>query len=160
MKEWFLSLTQRERTLVQVAGSVIAIFILYLLILEPISSNYAKNKKNVAKGTETLAWMHSAALEVNQLRGGDSLTERPQGKQFVLSMVDRSAKTSGLGGVMKRVQPEGESGVRVWFENAPFDELIKWLSIIESKHGLSVNEINIEQTESTGLVNVRVFLES
>ena len=45
MKEWFLSLTQRERTLVQVAGSVIAIFILYLLILEPISSNYAKNKK-------------------------------------------------------------------------------------------------------------------
>lgn len=160
MKEWFLSLTQRERTLVQVTASIVVLFMLYLIILEPISSNYAKNKKNVAMATETLAWMHSAALEVKQLQGGGSLTERPQGKQFVLSMVDRSAKTSGLGGVMKRVQPEGETGVRVWFENAAFDELIKWLAIIESKHGLSVNEINIEQTESTGLVNVRVFLES
>jgi len=46
------------------------------------------------------------------------------------------------------------------FENAAFDELIKWLAIIEAEHGLSVNEINIEKTESTGLVNVRVFLES
>lgn len=160
MKNWFLSLTQRERTMVQVTASIVVIFMLYLIILEPISSNYAKNKKNVASARQTLEWMHSAAAEVKQLRGGSLVPDRPQGKQFVLSMVDRSAKTSGLGGVMKRVQPEGESGVRVWFENAAFDELIKWLAIIESKHGLSVNEINIEQTESTGLVNVRVFLES
>lgn len=160
MKDWFLSLTQRERTMVQVAASVVTVFLLYLLIVEPISSNYTKNKKNVATATETLAWMHSAAMEVKQLQGGVSLSQRPQGKQFVLSMVDRSAKKSGLGGVMKRVQPEGESGVRIWFEAAAFDELIKWLSIVESQHGFSVNEINIEQTESTGLVNVRVFLES
>ncbi len=162
MKGWFLSLTQRERTMVKVAASVVTVFLLYLLIIEPISSSYAKNKKNVATATETLAWMHSAALEVKQLQGGSplSLSQRPQGKQFVLSMVDRSAKKSGLGGVMKRVQPEGESGVRIWFEAAAFDELIKWLAIVESQHGLTVNEINIEQTESTGLVNVRVFLES
>ena len=160
MKDWFLSLTQRERTMVQVAASVIAIFMVYLLILEPISSNYAKNKKNVATATQTLEWMHSAAAEVKQLRGGSSSVERPQGKQFILSMVDRSARKAGLASVMKRVQPEGDSGVRVWFENASFDELIKWLSTIESENGLSVNEINIEQTESTGLVNVRVFLHS
>lgn len=92
MKDWFLSLSQRERTMVQVAASVIAIFVLYLLIIEPISSSYAKNKKNVATATETLTWMHSAAQEVKQLQGGRSLPDRPQGKQFVLSMVDRSAK--------------------------------------------------------------------
>jgi general secretion pathway protein M len=160
MKDWFLSLTQRERIMVQVAGSVLVVFMLYLLILEPISSNYSKNKKNVASSTQTLEWMRSAAQEVKQLRGGGEILEAPQGKQFVLSMIDRSARKAGLSAVMKRVQPEGDSGVRVWFENAAFDELIKWLAIIESKHGLSVNEINFEKTESTGLVNVRVFLES
>lgn len=159
MKEWFLSLTQRERTMVQYAASVVVVFIIYLFVVDPIITNYAKNKKNVATATQTLEWMQSAALEVKQLRGGSSLPERPQGKQFILSMVDRSAKKAGLGRVMKRVQPEGDSGVRVWFENASFDELIKWLSVIELKNGLSVNEINIEQTESTGLVNVRVFLD-
>ena len=160
MKDWFLSLTQRERTMVQVAASVVFVFTFYLIVLEPISSNYTKNKKNVADATQTLEWMHSAAQEVKQLRGGRLLPEHPQGKKLVLSMVDRSVKKAGLAGVMKRVQPEGDSGVRVWFEGAAFDELVKWLAIIESKHGLLVNEINIEQTESTGLVDVRVFLDS
>jgi len=160
MKDWFLSLTQRERIMVQVAGSVLVVFMVYLLILEPISSNYSKNKKNVATSTQTLEWMRSAAREVKQLLGGGAILEQPQGKQFVLSTIDRSARKAGLSAVMKRVQPEGDSGVRVWFENAAFDELIKWLAIIEAEHGLSVNEINIEKTESTGLVNVRVFLES
>ena len=160
MKDWFLSLTQRERTMVQVAASVVVIILFYLLILDPVSTNYTKNKKNVAEATQTLEWMNSAAREVKQLRGGRLLPEHPQGKKFILSMVDRSVKKAGLAGVMKRVQPEGDSGVRVWFEDAVFDELIKWLATIESKHGLLVNEINIEKTESTGLVNVRVFLDS
>ena len=160
MKDWFLSLTQRERTLVQVAVSVAVMFLLYLLIFDPISTSYSKNKKNVAAATETLEWMKTAAQEVKQLSGGRNLSARPQGKQQVLSLVDLSARKAGLSTVMKRVQPEGDSGVRVWFENAAFDELIKWLATIESDHGLSVNEINVEQTESTGLVNVRVFLES
>lgn len=159
MKSWFLSLTSRERIMVQYAGSVVAIFLIYLIVVVPIVSNYSKNKKNVATATQTLAWMKSAAKEIKQLGGGSSTADRPKGKKFILSMVDRSAKKAGLGSVMKRVQPEGESGVRVWFENASFDELIKWLSVIESKNGLSVNEINIEQTEAAGLVNVRVFLD-
>lgn len=159
MKSWFLSLTQRERTMVKYAASVIMLFIIYLFVVEPVMTTYAKNKKNIETATETLNWMQSAATEIKQLRGGSSLAKRPQGKQFILSMVDKSARKAGLGSVMKRVQPEGDSGVRVWFENAAFDELIKWLSVIESENGLSVNEINVEQTETTGLVNVRVFLD-
>jgi len=113
MKDWFLSLTQRERIMVQVAGSVLVVFMVYLLILEPISSNYSKNKKNVATSTQTLEWMRSAAREVKQLLGGGAILEQPQGKQFVLSTIDRSARKAGLSAVMKRVQPEGDSGVRV-----------------------------------------------
>lgn len=159
MKSWFLSLTPRERMMVQAAGSVIGLFIIYLFIIEPISTNYERNKKNVLSATETLIWMNNAAREVDALRGGELSTERKQGKQFILSAVDKSARQAGLATVMKRVQPEGESGVRIWFENAAFDELIKWLATVESKHGLLVNEINIEKTESTGLVNVRVYLD-
>jgi len=160
MKSWFLSLTQRERNMVQSAIAVIVLFLIYLLVVEPVTSNYSKNKNNVQAATETLEWMRNAATEVKLLRSGGALAVRPQGKQFVLSMIDNSARKAGLASVMKRVQPEGDTGVRVWFEAAAFDELVKWLATIESKHGLLVNEINIEQTDSTGLVNARIFLDS
>jgi general secretion pathway protein M len=158
MKEWFLSLTQRERVMVQIAGTVVIAFIVYLLILEPLASNYSRNKNNVAKAEESLQWMRTAAQEIKQLRGNTTISARPKDKQSILSLVDSSARKAGLAKVMKRVQPEADSGVRVWFENAVFDELISWLATIETTHGLSVNEINVEQAEATGLVHVRVFL--
>ena len=160
MKSWFLALSPRERIMVQGAATVVGLFLVYLIVVEPITTKYEKSKKNLQTSLNTIEWMRSAAKEVRQLRGGNLSSERPQGKQFVLSLIDRSARKAGLASVMKRVQPEGESGVRVWFENAPFDELLKWLDVVESEQGLTVNEINIEKAESSGLVNVRVFLES
>ncbi|MDX1286280.1 MAG: type II secretion system protein M [Draconibacterium sp.] len=158
MKEWFLKLSPRERIMIQVAGAAVLIFILYLLIVQPIASNYKNNKNNVAKAEESLRWMRTAAQEIRQLRGNSTINTRPKDNQSILSLVDSSARKAGLAKVMKRVQPETDSGVRVWFEDVAFDELINWLATIESSHGLSVNEINVEQTEVTGLVNVRVFL--
>ncbi|MFK5913449.1 MAG: type II secretion system protein M [Woeseiaceae bacterium] len=159
LQTWFLSLTLREQNLVKAASAIFIIFMLYLFIVDPISSNYLKNKKNVETASKTVSWMKAAATEVKRLGGSNALSSSSQGK-FALSTIDRSIKKAGLGAMMKRVQPEGETGVRVWFENAAFDELIAWLASIELKQGLSVNEINIEQTETTGLVNVRVYLES
>ena len=160
MKDWYISLTQRERHLVQSSTSVIVLLLIYLLVVEPISSHYSKNKHNVQTATQTLEWMRNAAAEVKQLRRGGMVSERPHGKQFVLGMIDNSTRKAGLSSVLKRVQPEGETGVRVWFEAAVFDELVKWLAIIEKKHGLLVNEINIEQTDFSGLVNARILLDS
>lgn len=158
MKEWYLKLSRREQKMVLSSVAVIIVFMFYMFIVKPVSEHYIKNKNDVVNGIETLEWMKNAAQEVNQLRGGRVGSNRPQSKQLVLSLVDRSARKAGLGNSMKRVQPENDDGVRVWFENASFDELITWLATIESENGLSVNEINVEQTEITGLVNVRVFL--
>jgi general secretion pathway protein M len=161
MKDWYLKLTSREKMMVLSAASVVALFTFYLLLWAPVAGSYTKLKNNVAMAENTISWMKSAANEVSQLRGsGGTVAERPQGKQFVLGLVDKTAKSAGLGAVLKRVQPEGETGVKIWFESAPFDELIIWLDTIQSEHGLVVNEINVEQTDSAGLVNVRVSLES
>ena len=160
MKAWFFSLTQRERTMVEIAAALTMVFLLYVLVFEPITNNYERNKNNLATAVETLEWMRSASQEVAKLRGGNSSAVKPQDKKFILGVVDRSVRKAGLANVMKRVQPEGDLGVRVWFENAAFDDLMVWIATMESEHNLRVNEINIEETESTGLVNVRLFLNS
>jgi len=158
MKTWFAGLSSRERIMVLSMTAVVVVFLLYLLIIEPIKNNYESNKKNVAVAIQTVEWMKSASYQIKQLQG-DKKTVKEKGKQFVLGVVDRSVRKAGLSSVMKRVQPEGDKGVRVWFENASFDNLMKWLAIVERQHGLVVDEINIEKTDSIGLVNVRVFLD-
>lgn len=158
MKTWFLGLSQRERRMVQFAIAVLVIFLIYLIVLEPISREHQNNKRNVATATETLEWMKSTSSEIIKLRGG-KVPGKARTKKFVLGVVDRSVRKSGLTESMKRIQPEGDSSVRVWFENTEFDNFIQWLATMESKHDLLVNEINIEKTDSSGLVNVRVLFD-
>lgn len=160
MKQWFLGLSQRERLMVSAATTVVGVFLLYLLIWQPISNHFQQLAQDVSNDNETLLWMKQAASELRQLRGNDPLANRPQGRQFVLGMIERTAKSGKLGGVMKRVQPEGQNGVRVWFEDAAFDDVLQWLAILDSAHGLLVKEITIEKQQNPGLVNVRVLLES
>lgn len=160
MKAWFFALTQRERNLVLSAAAILVLFLFYLLVLEPVSDTYEQNKKNVANANITLEWMKSASVKVKQLGGAKAAAIKSQDKKFILGVVDRSVRKAGLAKVMKRVQPEGNSAVRVWFERAAFDDLISWIATIESKNALFVNEINIEETDAVGLVNVRLLLDS
>ena len=160
MKAWFIALTQRERNLVSATAAVLLLFLLYMLVFEPISNTYEQNKKNVANANVTLEWMRSASVKVKQLGGGKAASPQTKDKKFILAVVDRSVRKAGLEKEMKRVQPEGNSAVRVWFESAVFDDLIDWIATIESKHALFVNEINIEETDTVGLVNVRLLLDS
>ena len=158
MKEWFSKLTVREKHMVQVALVVVTFLFVYMVVIEPIASSYSKNKTNVEKAHETIVWMNAAAQEIKQLQGNKNIGAAVRDKQSILTLVDSSARKAGLAKVMKRVQPESDTGVRIWFENVEFDALIMWLAELESGQGLSVNEINVEQSESIGLVNVRVFL--
>lgn len=160
MKLWFFSLSLRERILVLSAAAAISILLLYMLVVEPIADTYERNKKNIANANATLIWMKAASLKVNQLGGSKVMSAKKQNKKFILGTVERSVRKAGLTKVMKRVQPESERAVRVWFENAVFDDFIKWVATIESKNTFFVKEINIEETDSVGLVNVRLLLDS
>ena len=159
MKAWLMSLSKRERHLVLSASALIVIFLLYQLMISPVIDSYNKRKTNVSKAEETISWMKSAATEIQNLRGS-GLAARPTGKQFVLGSIERSIKAADLSTVMKRIQPEGTSGVRLWFEEAEFNSFISWLEKIEKQQGFIVNELSIDKTERPGLVNIRIYLES
>lgn len=160
MKAWLMTLSQRERYMVISAAVVVFTFVLYLVVIQPINEKYTSLEKNIRTSENTLQWMKQAAQEIKTLGGLNSIPVHQNGKQFILGAIERAAKNSSLSGVMKRVQPEGKNGARVWFENAPFDQLLVWLNDMESEHGLTVTDINIEKQTGPGLVNARVLLES
>ena len=78
----------------------------------------------------------------------------------LLSVTDGSARTAGLGDALKRVEPDGSTGVRVWLEGAPFDSVIGWLRVMSSSYGVDVDSASIERTATAGRVNARLSLQA
>jgi general secretion pathway protein M len=61
---------------------------------------------------------------------------------------------------LQRVEPEGANGVRVWLEQAPFDDVLRWLDKLSTERGVRVTAFATERrAEQPGRADVRVVLE-
>lgn len=160
MKAWFAGLEANERRLLLIAAPLVFVMLLYVGIWEPLANKVDSLRLSTAEQTSLLAWMRGAAQEVKQLRGRSTQPAKPPSGQSLLTLVDRTAKTAQLGPALKRVQPDGEQKVRVWLESASFDDVVRWLSLLETRHGVHVESSVFQALEVTGRVDVRLVFEA
>lgn len=161
MKAWFNGLEANERRILLAGGGLLVIIFLYVGIWEPLNNKVETLRVSAAEQESLLAWMRSAAQEVKQLRGSSGAQRvKPASGQSLLSLVDRTAKSGRLGPALKRVQPDGEAKVRVWLEAASFDDLVRWLATLETRHGVHVESSVFQTLEEPGRVDARLVFSA
>jgi general secretion pathway protein M len=160
MKEWLAGLDPQERLLVYGAAAILAVLMLYVVLLHPFHSSYDKLRDGVEERRATLQWMQESALKVKQLKGANPAAGKGMEGRSLLSVTDDAARAAGLGPALKRVEPDGSTGVRVWLENASFDSVIGWLDVMASRYGVDVDSASMERTETRGRINTRLNLQA
>ena len=161
MKDWFAGLEPRERQLIIGGGVVLLVMLLYLLVWEPIARKNETLKVNYQNSQQLIDWMEDAAEEAKALQlkikaGGPT---GKSSKQSLLGVIDRTAKRNKLGPSVKRVQPDGKTGARVWLEKAVFNDVIQWLEKLQRKEGIRLVTTVIEKQDEPGLVNARLIFK-
>jgi general secretion pathway protein M len=160
MKEWLAGLDPQERLLVYGVAAVLGVLLLYVVLVHPFHSSYDKLRDSVEERRATLQWMQESALTVKQLKGANPVAGKGMGGRSLLSVTDDAARAAGLGPALKRVEPDGSNGVRVWLENASFDSVIGWLNVMASRYGVDVDSASMERTETRGRINARLSLQA
>lgn len=158
MKDLLAGLGARDRFLLLAGGVVIAIALLYGLVWKPLGDRVASLRVAVVDQAALLQWMQGTAQDIRQLRG----QQRPGAgeRASLLSLTDRTARERGLGAAIRRVEPEGGDKVRIQLEQAPFDDMVGWLELLISRHGVRIEIISIDARDQAGLVNARLTLQS
>lgn len=158
MKNWWNARQPRERTLISVAGVVVIAILYFLLVWEPLvkANKDLQLQQQSAQALQT--WLYSVEAEVTQLRKTSGKAgSRSQGS--VLSVADTSARAAGLREAINRMQPDGDSTVRVWLENARFNPLLAWLHKLEQQQAIQVTDLNISRDKTPGHVQARLTLK-
>jgi general secretion pathway protein M len=161
MRSWWQRLNERERWIVG-GGAVLAILLLlYTLIWHPFQTRLKGLRQAIDEQRSELVWMQQAAKEIKRLESTGSAAKalQPGNGPSLLTLVDQTAKSAGLGTSVKRVEPQGDDKLRVQLEQVSFDQMILWLGSLKQEHGVvAVNVIVDRQTES-GQVNARLLLQ-
>ncbi|HEY0634212.1 MAG TPA: type II secretion system protein M [Gammaproteobacteria bacterium] len=159
MKELWRNLQPREQRILLGGAVAMILLLIYLLAWEPYQKEMARLRESVAAKRVDLQVMQQAAAEIEALRRSGAGGQLPAG-QSIMGVVDSSAKRFNVGAGIKRIQPEGERSVKVWAEQVPFDDLIRWLDELQKSSGIIIYTLSIERQETNGLVNVRMELRS
>ena len=160
MKEWWNGLAPREQRMVLFGGIALVIMAFYFGIWEPVQTQKENLEKAIAEQRAVRDWIQQAAIEVDALRGRSRTGSRAaSGGRSLLAVVDQTAKQGKLGPALRRVEPEGTAAVRVWLDQASFDDTVRWLAGLQRDHGIFVSTITVDRQDAPGMVNVRLSLQ-
>lgn len=71
--------------------------------------------------------------------------------------VTQSAEAAGL--ELRRIEPEGER-IRVAVEDAPFAQVVLWISDLEADRDVTLSAIELDRRIAPGTVSARLLLEA
>lgn len=147
-------LSAHERRLVTALAVVIGAFLLYLILWAPMQRELTRLRASVPQDRAKLIVMRAQAAQAQQLRAKQPAATRTGG---LLSTIEQSAGTRGLRQSVARIEPEGQTGARVFFDEVSFNELAAWLADLQAQ-GIRVESATVQRRPAAGIVNARVLL--
>ncbi|MBW7929696.1 MAG: type II secretion system protein M [Gammaproteobacteria bacterium] len=155
---WFLELAARERLLVICAAALGVFALVWMLALAPLLAGQRQARTELAEQREVLADIERVAARFgSQPMAGQQAADRPAAESLVV-LVDRTTRAAGLGGHLKRNEPEGDAGIRLRFEDVPFDGLVDWLAGLQSAQAVGVVAATVDPGQVPGRVTVNLQL--
>ncbi|MGD9599873.1 MAG: type II secretion system protein GspM [Steroidobacteraceae bacterium] len=156
LMQWYRGLAERERRFV-VIGGCLALAIILMMVLLPLTRGAATLEQRVAKKRADLAWMRSVAPA---LAGAGPVADAGANAESLVVTVDRTAREANLGESLVRSEPSGSGGQRVQFDKARFDVMLAWLARLRQQHGIRVVSASVERTDEPGLVTASIELSA
>jgi general secretion pathway protein M len=157
MRDWWEQLAPRERILVGVCGAFIIAALIWTMVISPLYTGSAQLKEDVASKQAQLANLHELASQITPANPGRPATQQG-GNDSIVVVIDQTTRERSLAGYLKRNQPEGNSGVRLRFEGAPFDPLVQWLGELNQKYGMVTVSASFDEA-GPGRVNCSIELK-
>ncbi|MCX7556557.1 type II secretion system protein M [Xanthomonadaceae bacterium JHOS43] len=157
LRSFWAGLSPRDRRMLIGGGIALAIILAWLMIWEPLREARDAARIRVAAASTDLATMRAAAPQLRALAGSGQ--EGSRDTRSLLALVDATARASGVGEALLRVEPISGDQVRVYFEGAGFDALVVWLEELESRQGVSLGDVSINRAAGVGRVDARLSLQ-
>ena len=148
MISWYRGLASREKRVLTLGGLSLIIILLFVLMDQHWAAT-DKLRLRILEQEKTLSWMQQAAADAASLVR-DKPKPRAKSDKSLLALIDASAKKAQLASALKRIQPVGTEGVKVWLEKTEFSQMMRWLSAIERDLGISIKTANIDRENQTG----------
>lgn len=152
-KEWWAQASSRDQLFLVIGLGFVGLYIMFMLVLKPVQEMREKeNVKNNAlrSSLETVRGLSAQVAAQNQ--GGP---KNSKGSKLE-TIVQQTVSANGL--QVASMNASGKTGVRLRFDEARFENVLKWLYEMEITHNLQIKDLSVARASRSGTVTVNLRL--
>jgi general secretion pathway protein M len=144
--------TPRERFALMLAGVVIAVFLLYSFVWEPVRAERTRLRESLPELRAQAARFAIDAAEVRRLRA--SAHGQPQSSAGGPTAVEAAAEQIGVRASITSITEVPGGRLQVALEPVPYEVLVRWIGELARSAGLAVESVQLRPGPKPGLVMV------
>ena len=149
MRIWWQGLAVREQQLVSFCSVILVIGVVYWGIWIPIANAQETAERNNVAAQRTLNYVKQTA---NKITGLKQAGAQAKVRGSLSSVVNQTAGQYQL--EITRLQPQGDN-IQLWMDEVPFDALLSYLHDLVEQKGLTLESVDLAESDIAGFVKVR-----
>ena len=149
-------LKPREKTQLSVASVVVFVMLVWAWGIQPLQESIALEEDRIQEYVKDLHWLQTSVQKAKSLNKKSTKSFKNRGGLSIIALVDQSARLQGMDSGIRKVEPSGDVGVRIWLEKVHFNALVHWIERLQREYGLVVIDIQVDQDRLPGTVKAQV----
>lgn len=152
-------LPRRDQQMLKLLVLALVLAVLYFMVWRP-AAEYRENAVTTRNSAVVLlGWMQENRMAIRGLSANAGQGQRSsqiQDGRALMATITETARSSGLS--LQRFEPSGDSAIRVWLEDVPFNQVAAWLEQLSQDYGVIIDQAAMDRRNTPGVVSVRLTL--
>jgi len=153
MKEFWSNLNERERIILSVGVIFCFFYLLYLLVFSPLNHAIDNKYQILSEKKSDLLWMEKVRKLQLTKSTKDLLTSSK-----LLTVLTEELNAIYFSNHPYSLKQIGADEIQLNYDEVPYNVFIKWLWTFNKKYSFVIKQLNIERTNTPGVVKLSLII--
>ncbi len=154
LKAWWIQAPARDQMALIVGAGFLALYLLFMGVLKPV---YDMREKEEIKNRALRDSLENVRVLAAQVMARGQSNDKNSRRRSLENIVQQSVSTNGL--QVASMNAAGKNGLRLRFEEAPFEKVLQWLYEMEINNNLKIKDLSVAAASNSGMVSVNLRLQ-
>ena len=159
MKQWFMMLSSREKTIVSIAAVLVPLLLIWLVLLQPMLNESAALKDQIKDRTAILEKVRLQSTQIKLLQTSGK-RKNPVNRGNPQQKIESALRTWRLRPNLGVMSAPNSRTVKLNLREAEADNVFRFLFDVETKYGFAVKEASLKPSKDVGRANASLTLEA
>ena len=158
IQDWYTGRTPRERLLLSLSLLLAGGILLHTTVWQPLNVKLKKAEQRLKRLRHDIVLMQSMLPEITALQRMTA-TKRPhQDQRSLQTVINQTSADFKLQDKIRQITPSGTEKIQVSLQQADFNQLIRWLGLLQKRHHVNVLTLATERHATlAGIIDAQIL---